>query len=95
MINHVVLLAMTEDIDAADAARMEELVEAMRTRIPEVRSYEFVPNVAPGARHNWAILSSFDTPEDVSAYKSAALHQEFVAITDPYTTDFVTLDYEL
>ena len=95
MIKHDVLMALTEEITPADETLMHELVDAIRADVGEVRSYELVRNVAPGARYNWAILSTFDSTDDIDAYKVHPLHQKLVACTDPYTTDFVTLDYEI
>jgi hypothetical protein len=94
MINHIVLMKMNGGADAEVLARIQDYAERIRDQLREVRSYEIVPNVAGGSKgYNWAILSAFDNEADIEAYKVTPLHREFVAFCDPYTEDFLTLDY--
>lgn len=96
MIQHVVLMALNEELDTESEQAMKSLADAIRAEVKEVREYELVSNSAPGVQlYNWAILSTFESAEDLAAYKVAPQHIEFVEFTDPFTTDFTTLDYEL
>jgi hypothetical protein len=96
MIKHIVLMKMNGGTDAKVIARMQKYAAQIRQQIGEVRNYEIVPNVAGGNRgYNWAILSTFANEADVESYKVAPLHREFVSYCDPYTEDFLTLDYRV
>ncbi len=75
-------------------ANMQRYADRIREQIDEVKSYALVPNEAGGSQgYNWAILSSFESEADIDTYKVAPLHREFVEYCDPYTEDFLTLDY--
>ena len=94
MIDHVVLMKLNERADVAVIETMQVHVATIRDGVGEVRSYELVPNIAAGGKgYNWAILSSFDSEAEMERYKVHPLHREFVAAADPYTEDFLTLDY--
>ncbi|MBL4757691.1 MAG: Dabb family protein [Rhizobiales bacterium] len=94
MITHIVLMKMNGGADEKFVARMQDYATKIRDQISEVQSYEIVPNVADGNKgFNWAILSTFANEEDIASYKVAPLHLEFVSFCDPFTEDFLTLDY--
>jgi len=96
MIRRIVLMKLNERADAAVIEVMQGHIAAIRDGVAEVRSYDLAPNRSAGGKgYNWAILASFDSEADMTRYKQHPLHQDFVASTDPYTEDFIAIDYEL
>ncbi len=94
MIKHIVLMKMNGGTNEKVVARMQDYATQIREQIGEVQSYEIIPNVAAGNKgFNWAIVSKFANEVDIESYKVAPLHREFVSYCDPFTEDFLTLDY--
>jgi len=95
MINHIVLMKLNDTADETVITGMRNYVAAIATRLDQVRSYTLVQNTSGVAKgFDWAILSAFDNEADMAAYRVDPLHKEFVAFTDPYTIDYMALDYE-
>ena len=95
MIIHIVLMNLNDGADETVITRIRNYVDAIATQLDSVRAYSLVRNTAPNANgFDWAILSAFDNEADMVAYRVDPLHQEFVEFTDPYTEDFMALDYE-
>ena len=96
MIKHIVLMKMNDELDDKTIAGMRDYAARIREQIAEARSYDIVLNEASGSKgYDWAILATFATASDIQSYKAAPLHREFVAYCDPYTEDFLTLDYQV
>jgi hypothetical protein len=94
MINHIVLMKLNDAADEAVITGIRDYV-AKIAQFDHVHAYAIVRNTAPNANgFDWAILSAFDTEADMAAYRVHPLHREFVAFTDPYTVDYMALDYE-
>jgi quinol monooxygenase YgiN len=95
MINHIVLMKLNDRADDAVISGMRDYVAAIAAQLDQVRSYRLVRSTSAVAKgHDWAILSAFENEADIAAFRVAPLHQEFVAFTDPYTADYMALDYE-
>jgi len=95
MINHIVLMKLNDAADDSVIAGIHDYVAAIAVQLDQVRSYSLVRNTSAVAKgFDWAILSTFDDEADLEAYRVAPLHKEFVAFTDPYTVDYMALDYE-
>ena len=95
MFNHIVLMNLNDRADETVIAGIRDYVAAIAAQVDQVRSYVLVRNTSAVAKgFDWAILSAFDNEADLDAYRVAPLHQEFVAFTDPYTVDYMALDYE-
>ena len=95
MIHHIVLMKLNPRADDTVIAGMRNYVARIAAELDQVRSYALVRNTSAIAKgYDWAILSAFDNAADMATYRVAPLHQEFVAFTDPYTADYLALDYE-
>lgn len=78
MIHHVVSWTLRADVDRdASVARIRGLLIDLIGVIDIIRTLEVVENVAfPGVNNDLAIVSTFDTVEDVEAF---AVHPRHVA----------------
>jgi hypothetical protein len=94
MINHIVLMNLSNNADQEIIDELMSYANRIRETINEVKHYEIIPNIANGSKgFNWAILSRFDNESEMNAYKQNELHQEFVTFLDSYTDDLLFLDY--
>ena len=94
MIKHIVLLNLKESIGSEVIESMQHFVGKIKEEVPEVRDYHLVPNMVGGeCDFNWAIISEFEDQNAIEIYKQAPIHQRFVEYCDPYTDDYLTLDY--
>ena len=94
MIHRIALLKLNANADASVIEMLQTHVAAIRDGGTGARSYDLVPNLATDDRgFNWAILSSFDTVEDMERYKDHPLHKDLMAATGPYEEDFIPIGY--
>lgn len=95
MINRLALLKLANNADAAVMAQIREYVSRIREEVMETRSYHLAPNNAAELDgYNWVLHSSFETEADMNAYRSNALHIEFVKYCDQYTEAFLPVFYD-
>ncbi|MBZ0124477.1 MAG: Dabb family protein [Roseovarius sp.] len=95
MFHHVVLMRLS-GIDAEFHSRVAAYAERVRSELPNVRSYAFVPNSsARSAGYDWAVLSAFDTVEDHDRYQDSAVHREMKTYMTPFIDDLIACDIDM
>lgn len=62
--------------------------------IPQIREQEIGVNALPG-NYDAVLVSAFDSPEDLEAYKKDPRHQAVSALCKAIRTDRVAVDYEV
>lgn len=62
--------------------------------IPQIKSQEIGVNVLPG-NYDAVLISLFDTPEDLQAYKTDPRHIAVSKLCKAIRTDRVAVDYEV
>lgn len=62
--------------------------------IPQIREQEIGVNALPG-NYDAVLVSVFDSPEDLEAYKNDPRHRAVSALCKAIRTDRVAVDYEV
>jgi hypothetical protein len=86
-IRHIVLFNWKPGTPADHAERTIIALTELRPKIPEIRSYQFGPNLGinPGT-YDFAVTAEFDNVDDYLAYRD---HPEHKAFIEKYTAPFV------
>jgi hypothetical protein len=84
MIRHIVLWKLKENAECGDRAhnaqKMKAELEALKTKIPQIRQLEVGLNcIASDAAYDVALYSSFDSVADLDLYQK---HPEHVKVAD-------------
>jgi hypothetical protein len=98
MIRHIVLWKLKENAECGDRAhnaqKMKAELEALKTKIPQLRHIEVGLNcIASDASYDVALYSSFDSEKDLELYQK---HPEHVKVADFIATvreSRVVVDY--
>lgn len=93
MIKHIVMWKFLPGKEAEARAFLEGL-RGLYGVIPQIREQEVGVNCAPG-NYDAALISVFDSPEDLEAYKNDPRHQKVSALCKAIRTDRVAVDYEV
>ena len=95
MLHHIVLMRLS-GIDDTFHSRVNSYVERVRSELPYVRSYAFLPNRADrSAGYDWAVLSTFDTIGDHERYQASPVHQEMKTYMTPFIDALISCDAEV
>lgn len=92
MIQHIVLWKFRED---ADPTEFLTKLAALEGVIPQIRSMSVSRSAAADSSYDVALVSTFDTLEDVRAYRDDPRHRAVAALCKAIRTDRVSIDTEL
>jgi hypothetical protein len=99
MIRHIVcfrLVADTAEQRTADAKVVRTSLEGLVGRIPQLRHLEVGDDLGDAASHwDLALLTDFDSTEDLRSYQSHPDHVTVIRRTDPLVADRAIVDYRL
>lgn len=93
MIKHIVMWKFLPDKEA----EVKEFLTGLQNLygvIPQIKSQEIGVNALPG-NYDAVLISTFDTPEDLQAYKTDPRHVAVSALCKSIRTDRVAVDYEV
>lgn len=93
MIKHIVMWKFKPGTEKERQAFLDGL-RGLYGVIPQIRAQEVGENVAPG-NYDAVLLSSFDSLEDLEAYKNDPRHLEVSALCKAIRTDRVAVDMEV
>ena len=97
MLVHVVLIKWNDKITEETFAAITENFSKLPTAIPQIKCYEFGPNVGiikDGA--DYALVAKFDNAIDLKAYIEHPAHQEFMTqYSTRYIHAFESVQFEL
>lgn len=92
MFHHIVLLRL-RSLDEHFHAGVDKRVTQLRAELPFVRQYDFVRNGARRASgYEWAVIASFDSPEDHDCYQESPAHRAIEDFMKPYIDDLIVCD---
>ncbi len=98
MINHVVLFKLkeySENEKPAIIAEMKSLLEALEDKIEEVKYIEVGVNYELNAKsYDIALISHFESIEDLDKYRIHPEHQKVVARVGEITCERAAVDFE-
>lgn len=92
MIRHIVLWKFREDTEVQRDEFLAKL-QALYGVIPQLKSCEVAKNVGEG-NYDAALVSTFDSIEDLAAYKTDPRHVAVSSLCKSIRTDRVAVDYE-
>lgn len=95
-LSHLVAFKYKDTASAADIQKVEDAFAALRTKIPQIASYESGTNVSPeklnkGFTH--AYLLTFHSSQDRDEYLVHPEHKAFGSLLGPYLADAFVIDY--
>lgn len=99
MVHHIVMWKFKPEIKEAEKSdlkkAMAEHLKGLVTKVPGLKTADFVENPIPSSTHDMALITTFEKAEDIAVY---ATHPNHVAVADtyvrPYVTERACLDYE-
>lgn len=95
MVKHIVLFKFMEEKKESDMNTLIEKLRELPDKIDLIRSYEVGANVVEGPRnYDVALVSTFDSLEDLKAYAACDPHTEFIEFMKTCVEDVKVLDYE-
>jgi hypothetical protein len=100
MIRHIVLWTFQEQAGGRDKpenlSRARSLLMALKGNIAVIRDWEVAITAGtPGDSGDLALNSTFDSPEDLSAYQNHPEHQKVVAFLRSVHSGKVVADYDI
>lgn len=93
MIKHVVMWKFRPGTESEAKAFLDGL-RSLYGVIPQIREQEVGVSCLPGG-YDAALISLFDSPEDLEAYKNNPRHQAVSALCRAIRTDRAAVDYEV
>ncbi len=97
MIRHIVcfrLAADTAEQKTADSSVLRANLEGLVGRIPQLRHLEVGDDVRDASGHwDLALLTDFDTPEDLGTYQAHPDHVAVIGVINPLIADRAIVDY--
>ncbi|MDQ6686151.1 MAG: Dabb family protein [Actinomycetota bacterium] len=96
-VQHIVLFAFAEDLDAADELDMRSQVESWPQEIGQINMIRFGKDIT-GARtrgHQYLLSTEFDSEELLHRYQQHPIHQKFLAWVLDHDCVPLAFDYEL
>jgi hypothetical protein len=92
MLTHIVLFKLHDPATSGPELRARLL--ELPAQIPEIRLYEVGLDVTRGPRsYDLALLSGFESAEDLSTYVAHPAHQELVGFIEEVCETRVAVDY--
>lgn len=94
MITHIVFFKL-KDQTSAKAKEARNVLLAMDGKIPQLRHLEVGIDVVRSERsYDLALITKFDSLEDLAAYQAHPVHQDVVQYIRSAAESSVTVDYE-
>lgn len=93
MIKHVVMWKFRPGTEE-EARKFLDGLRGLYGVIPQIREQEIGVNCLPG-NYDAALISLFDSPEDLEAYKRDPRHQAVSALCKAIRTDRTAVDWEV
>ncbi len=97
MVKHIVFFKIKEDIADKNQAinKVIETLSPLAEKIPEIKFYELGTNFADrDSAFDIALVSYFNSKEDLDTYRNHDLHKQAVEIIKPYIGKTAVVDYE-
>ena len=92
VIQHIVFWKFRE---GADPSEFLTKLAALEGVIPQIRSMSVSRSAVPGSAYDAALVSMFDTWEDVQTYRDDPRHRAVAALCKAIRTDRVSIDTAL
>lgn len=95
-IRHVVLFGFHPGTPPETLADIEAGLRRLPAEIGLIRAFEWGTDITENARaqgYTHCMLTVFDTPEDIEAYRVHPAHQAFVALAMPHVAQLLVMDY--
>lgn len=92
MVQHIVLWKFREGSDPTEFLTRLAALEGV---IPQIRSMSVSRSVIPDGAYDAALVSTFDTLEDVLTYRDDPRHREVAALCESIRTERVSIDTAL
>lgn len=89
MIQHIVLWKFRDDADPSEFLRRLAALEGV---IPQIRSMSVSRSAKPSAAYDAALVSTFDTLEDVETYRNDPRHLAVASLCETIRTERVAID---
>ncbi|MDW7650188.1 MAG: Dabb family protein [Bacillota bacterium] len=95
MLKHIVLFKL-KDTSADNLARVENILQGMRGKIPELKDFEVGFDIN-GSDYSYdvAFVAEFASLKDLEGYRAHPLHQEVSNAVKSASESYVKIDYEL
>ena len=93
MIKHIVMWKFKPGTESEQKEFLDGL-SALYGVIPQIRAQEIGRNVAPG-NYDAVLISTFDSLEDLAAYKNDPRHVKVSSLCKAIRTDRVAVDMEV
>lgn len=94
MVTHIVFFKL-KDCTPAGTEEARNVLLAMEGRIPQLRHLEVGIDVVRSPRsYDLALVTKFDSLEDLAAYQAHPVHQEVVRYIRSAAESSVTVDYK-
>lgn len=96
MLRHVVLFKFKDNAPPADVAKVEEAFRGLKSKIREIKSFEWGTNVSPeglaqGFTHCFFV--TFESEKDRDTYLPHPEHKKFTEIVGPVIDKVCVVDY--
>ena len=97
MIRHVVLLKWNEKCTAAAVQAVTDGLAALPGQIPEIRSYQFGPDLQVNRRNaDYVLVGEFESETDFKKYVDHPAHVDLMRnLTGPILDSFSAAQFEL
>ncbi len=96
-LRHLVALKFKSSASAEDVHKIEQAFRALKTKIPQIASFEWGTNISPENRNKGfthAFLVTFQNDKDRDTYLNAGAHQDFVKLLGPVLDDVFVIDFK-
>ena len=97
MVRHVVLLSWNDKVDDAAVQAVTEGLASLPDQIPEIRSYQFGPDLQLNNRNaDYVLIADFDSPEDFNSYVPHPAHVDLMKnLCGPILESFRSVQFDL
>ena len=97
MVKHIVMWSFKEEIPMeerdADKVRSKEGLEGLVGIVPGLLSARVVTDLISSSTHDFCLITEFDTPEALAAYKDNPDHVKVASFVRSVTCNRAALDY--
>lgn len=97
MVKHIVMWSFKEEIPmeerAADKVKIKEGLEGLVGIVPGLLSARVVTDLIGSSTHDLSLITEFDTPEALAAYKDNPDHVKVATFVRSVTCNRAALDY--
>jgi hypothetical protein len=97
MFRHIVLLRFTDDTTAKDVRALTDALNALPTRIPQIRDYRIGTDLGLAEENaHFAIVADFDDFTGYAVYRDDPEHQRVIAeLIRPFVASRIAAQYEM